>query len=398
MSTVLVSDAGRGSSIAIIRSLGRHGLRVIAADHDPRSPGFRSRYAAERLVHTDPAAAPGAVVEALHARAAAGDVDLIVPVSDEVLLPLAAARERFAGLAALAIPERAALAQAADKGATLRLARGLGVPVPRTAVVRSTADALAAAGELGWPVVLKPAVSRLLRDGRIERFEVAYAADPPGVAAAMARVAGRCEMLVQEHLPGEGHGVELLADAGRVLMAFQHRRLHEVPITGGASALRESVPIDPELLGHATRLLGALRWTGLAMVEFRVGPDGPALMEINGRVWGSLPLAVKSGVDFPLGLVGVHLGAAVPPAEPPAIGVRSRNLGLELVWIASVLRRRRRYPFLTAPRRRQAVAAALRLPLRRDGYDVLAADDPAPGVADAARACGRVLRKVGHAA
>jgi predicted ATP-grasp superfamily ATP-dependent carboligase len=397
MTTVLVSDAGRGSSIAIIRSLGRHGLRVIAADHDPRSPGFRSRYAAERLVHPDPAADPAAVVEALHERAAASGVDLIVPVSDEVLLPLAAARERFAGLAALAIPDGEALAQAADKGATLRLARALGVPLPRTAVARTAGEALAAAGDLGWPVVLKPAVSRLLRDGRIERFEVAYAADPEGVAAAMARVAGRCEVLVQEHLAGEGHGVELLADGGRALMAFQHRRLHEVPITGGASALRESVPLDAELLGHATRLLGALRWTGLAMVEFRVGPGGPALMEINGRVWGSLPLAVKCGVDFPLGLVAVHLGAALPPARAAALGVRSRNLGLELVWIASVMRRRRRYPFLAAPGRGQAVAAAVRLPLPGDGYDVLAVDDPAPGLADTVRAFGRVLRKVGHA-
>jgi predicted ATP-grasp superfamily ATP-dependent carboligase len=400
---VLVTDAGRGSAIAVIRSLGRRGLHVIAADHDRRSPGFRSRYAGERLVMPDPRADPAGVVERLHDVAAAGRVDLIVPVTDEVLLPLSEARERFAGLCTLAVPDRAALATVTDKAATVELARELGVPVPPTALARTADEALAAAPGLGWPVVLKPSASRLVRGGRVERFEVAYADGPAALAAAMERFAGRCTVLVQAYREGEGHGVELLVDRGRPLLAFQHRRLHEVPITGGVSSLREGVALDPELLGHATRLLGALDWTGLAMVEFRVGPTGPLLMEVNGRIWGSLPLAVKSGVDFPFGLASLHLGSRLNGARAttpsaPTVGVRSRNLGLELVWIASVLRRQRRYPFLAAPARRAGVAAALRLPLPRDGFDVLSVEDPLPGLVDAARAAGRALHKVGHAA
>ena len=400
---VLVTDAGRGSAIAVIRSLGRRGLHVIATDHDRRSPGFRSRYAAERIVLPDPAADPAGVVDRLHALAAAGRVDLIVPVTDEVLLPLSDARERFDGLCALAIPDRAALATAGDKAATLDLARRLGVPVPPTVVARTADEALAAASDLGWPVVLKPASSRVVRDGVVERFEVVYADGPVALAAAMRRFEGRCAVLVQEYRAGVGHGVELLVDRGRPLLVFQHRRLHEVPITGGVSALREGVEPDPVLLDHATRLLGALGWTGLAMVEFRVGEAGPVLMEVNGRIWGSLPLAVKSGADFLLGLAALYLGprlnrAANGTAATPAVGVRSRNLGLEIVWIAMVLRRRRRYPYLHAPARRAGLAAAVRLPLPRDGFDVLSLDDPLPGLADAARAAGHVLRKVGHAA
>jgi ATP-grasp domain-containing protein len=206
-------------------------------------------------------------------------------------------------------------------------------------------------------------------------------------------------VLLQEYRAGEGHGVELLTDRGRPLAAFQHRRLHEVPFTGGASALREGVALDPVLYDHASRLLAALRWTGLAMVEFRVGPDGPLLMEINGRIWGSLPLAVKSGVDFPLRLVELHLGRPLDPSSGAAgvEGVRSRNVGLELVWIASVLRRHRRYPFLPAPRRREALAAALRLPFPRDGFDVLCRDDPLPALAELAAVTGHLARKAGHA-
>jgi predicted ATP-grasp superfamily ATP-dependent carboligase len=400
---VLVTDAGRGSAIAVIRSLGRRGLHVIAADHDPRSPGLRSRYAAARVVYPDPAADPAGTVATLHREAAAGRVDLLVPVSDDVLLPLAGARARFEGLCALAIPDDDALAQVADKAATIALARRLGVPVPRTAIVRDARGALAAAPDLGWPVVLKPAASRVVRDDGVERFEVAYADGPAALESAMARIGGRCAVLLQEYRAGEGHGVELLLDRGVPRMAFQHRRLHEVPITGGASSLREGVAPDPELLDHATRLMGALRWTGLAMVEFRVGPSGPVLMEVNGRIWGSLPLAVRSGADFPLAQAALYLGprlngAGAPAHGEPAVGVRSRNLGLELVWIASVLRRHRRYPFLDAPRRRDGLRAALRIALPGDGYDVLCRDDPAPGIADALSAGRRLLRKAAHGA
>ena len=392
---VLVTDASRGSAIAFIRSLGRRGVDVIAADHHPRSPGFRSRYARRCVVYPDPARDPDGAIEALFDVVARGDVDLVVPVSDEILLPLSAGRERFADRCALAIPEPEALRAVTDKAATVALGRRLGVPTPRTALARDVDEALALAPALGWPVVVKPVASRVYRDGGMEAFSVAYADSPDGLAAQIERLEGRSAALLQEYHPGEGHGVELLTDRGRPLAAFQHRRLHEVPITGGASALRESVALDPELYAHATRLLAALHWTGLAMVEFRVTPDGPILMEINGRIWGSLPLAVKSGVDFPWRLLELHLGERDDPAPrpAPAAGVRSRNLGLELVWIASVLRRRRRYPFLPSPRRRDALAAAMRLPWPRDGFDILCRDDPLPAFAELAGVTGRLARK-----
>jgi predicted ATP-grasp superfamily ATP-dependent carboligase len=396
---VLVTDAGRGSAISVLRSLGRRGMTVIAADHDARSPGFRSRYVAEHVLYPDPALAPEAVVETLLREARRRRVDLIIPVSDEILLPLSEARERFEGVCALAIPDAQALACVTDKHATLELARRVGVPVPASALVHDTAQALAAAPDLGWPLVVKPISSRHFDGDAVHAFEVTYADGPDALAQQMGALEGRCAALLQSYHAGEGHGVELLTEHGRPLAVFQHHRLHEVPITGGASSFRESVPVDPVMREYATRLLAALDWTGLAMVEFRVGPDGPVLMEINGRIWGSLPLAVKSGVDFPIRLAELHLGRRLGrrATGDPVAGVRSRNLGLELVWIGSVLRPWRRYPFLPAPRRRDALAAALRLPWPADGFDVLCRDDPLPGLAELAGVTGRLARKVRHA-
>src|SRR3989337_474409 len=96
--TLLITDAGRGSAIAFIRSLGRRGWRVIAADSDPRSPGFRSRHVWDRLLYPAPESAPREFVQTLLQTVREKNVDLIVPVTDGVIFPLSESRCPFAGL------------------------------------------------------------------------------------------------------------------------------------------------------------------------------------------------------------------------------------------------------------------------------------------------------------
>jgi hypothetical protein len=47
-------------------------------------------------------------------------------------------------------------------------------------------------------------------------------------------------------------------------------------------------------------------------------------MEINGRFWGSLQLAIDAGVDFPALLVAGVGSRQVEPPRPYRIGVRNR--------------------------------------------------------------------------
>jgi predicted ATP-grasp superfamily ATP-dependent carboligase len=396
---VLVTDAARGAAITIIRSLGAAGLDVIAADAEGRSPGFLSRYASGRLRYPCPKTNPEGTVETLLRTAGERGVDLLVPVGDEVTLLLSEERARFEGVCALALPDADAYVTTQDKVATLSLAREHGVPVPRTVLVSTVEEALDAAESLGWPLVVTPRSSSARLAGRVlEHFEVSYAEDGASLIAEVGRLEGRSEVLLQEYCKGQGQGVELLLHRGRPLAAFQHRRLHEVPITGGASSFREGVALDPTLYDYSTRLLDALAWTGLAMVEFKITDGGPRLMEINGRVWGSLPLAVKSGVDFPARMAELYLKG--PPENGfhtqtrYELGVRSRNLDLEVHWIASTLRGNQGRRLVAVPSRVEAVRAALRLAYPRDGYDVLSRDDPRPGLAEIARIPAKLRRKV----
>jgi hypothetical protein len=239
----------------------------------------------------------------------------------------------------------------------------------------------------------------LYRGGEsIQALTVSYADGLASLERQMKQLEGQTDVLLQEYVRGTGFGVEMLTYEGRPLAAFQHKRLREVPVTGGASSLRESVPLDPELYAYATRLLAALHWTGLAMVEFKVGNDGPKLMEINGRVWGSLPLAVQSGVNFPVGLAELYLHGPPPADQGPAgyqIGVRARNLELDVVWMMAVLLGKRRYSFLPMPPRRQALAALIGLLNPRIRFDILSLRDPLPGLAELLRIARKTV-KIGH--
>jgi predicted ATP-grasp superfamily ATP-dependent carboligase len=397
--TILVTDAGRGSAVSIIRSLGRRGHHMVAVDSARLSPGFRSRYTATRVLAPDPANQPEAFAEVIARAAAERSVDLVVPVTEEAILALTSDLARLNPGTRVAVASAPALATVRDKWATVELAARLGVPVPRTNLVTSSDDIGHAADGMAFPVVIKPRRSREVRDGRIEAFAVGYAGDERELRSRLDSLIGHTDVLVQEFVKGEGHGVELCMREGEPIAAFQHRRLREVPVTGGASSYREGVRLDPELYGYAIDLLREVRWTGLAMVEFKIGPGGPRLMEVNGRVWGSLPLAIASGVEFGLLLPHVFLAQPDPTGRPIGAyrsGIRSHDLGLELVWIGSVLRGRARYPFLPLPPRRAAVTALRSLVDPRTRHDIFSADDPSPGLADLVGVAGRIATKVVH--
>lgn len=388
--TALVTDAERGSAVAIIRSLDAAGWRVIAAASDPRAPGLHSRSASATVVHASTAEDPDLAAKQIARAVEDHRCRLVFPVTDQMVRICRQAALPASTVVAAADP--AAYAAASDKWQTVEAALRLGVPVPRSVLVRSTSELHAAAAELGWPVVLKPRWSVTEHNGNLVRHDVVIADGPRDLEPQGEDLA--VDVIVQEFHPGDGVGVELLLDRGQVVAAFQHRRLREYPLRGGPSSFRIGEALDPDLLKWSVALLADLGWTGLAMVEFKVGADGPALMEINARVWGSLPLATRSGVDFPALCAAVHLGqptaTAISTYRP---GVRSRDLRLELMWIAAVLRGQSTPSREPQPPRRQAVLAALRLFLPSDGYDVLSLRDPGAGVADVRQAARHLARK-----
>ena len=123
-------------------------------------------------------------------------------------------------------------------------------------------------------------------------------------------------VLVQERIAGDGVGFFALFDRGQPKRVFMHRRLREYPVSGGASAAVRAY-YDETLKEYGLRILSALAWHGVAMVEFkRQEPSGRlVLMEVNPKFWGSVELALEAGVDFASDLVRVFRGESLDYSE-----------------------------------------------------------------------------------
>jgi predicted ATP-grasp superfamily ATP-dependent carboligase len=111
-------------------------------------------------------------------------------------------------------------------------------------------------------------------------------------------------VILQEWIEGIGIGASFIFSRHHKVVAyFGHRRMLECFPDGGPSVVAESY-LYPDALKNGAKLLKALKWQGVAMTEFRLGRDGKLyFMELNPRFWGTLPLAIASGVDFPSLLV-----------------------------------------------------------------------------------------------
>jgi predicted ATP-grasp superfamily ATP-dependent carboligase len=328
--TVLVLDGNENQAVAATRSLSRAGHRVLVGAETRWSKAGWSRHAAGTFVYPSPARDADAFVERMAQMARTHPGAFLLPMTERTTLPISRERARLAGHAAFVLPPHERVLQACSKEETTRLARSLGISVPQTwALGASALDAERLAGELTYPVVLKPAMSHEPGTGTVRSTGApTYASNPSQFLESWREVASRCRsMIVQEFIAGGGAGYFALARRGSVLAEFAHRRIRDVRPTGSGSALRESAAVDDTLREPARRLLAALDWDGVAMVEFRLRPDGrPVFLEINGRFWNSLALAIAAGVDFPRLLVDLGTGGTIAPQPSYAVGIRARWL------------------------------------------------------------------------
>ena len=152
--------------------------------------------------------------------------------------------------------------------------------------------------------------------------------------------------MVQSFCPGHGLGHMIFMHRGEALLRFQHRRVSEWPPEGGSSTVCESLPTSANatLLDRSVTLLRSIGWEGAAMVEYRFDPqrNEAKLMEVNGRFWGSLPLAYHAGAPFAWFTYAV-LGLGQHPETPAyKVGLRCRYMIPETKRIVLLLRNRGR--------------------------------------------------------
>lgn len=321
----IVTDGLWRKSLSAIRSLGKAGYRVSVMGDTWFTTGFWSRYSKERILapvaRQDPEAFGKTLLEWLSGTPGGA---VLLPMEDPSLMWASAHREELASRGArFLLPPPESLEIAQDKARTMEIAEALGLPAPRSWRPESASAFAARALELEpGRFVAKP------------RSGTGSAGILYGESRTQAQWESHWErfgpMLLQERVPAEGRGlgVSLLLDRdSRPLAAFAHERIQQYPNSGGPSTDRQSVHA-PELIQWSLKLLQQLKWSGIAMVEWKLDPrDGrPKLMEINPRFWGSLELAVRSGVDFPALYARAAQGERLEPQLRYPEGVRCRWL------------------------------------------------------------------------
>jgi predicted ATP-grasp superfamily ATP-dependent carboligase len=397
--TVLVTDGDERPALAITRSLGRRGFRVLVGEERPVSLASASRYCARHVTYPSPARTPDAFARFLREFVARERVDIVVPVTDVTTYEVASGRAALAPCGATTAPALDAFELVTDKAALLQRAASCGIPIPRTHFVDGLAGLQAVVDCVQYPAVIKPARSRIRTAAGWTAATVRYAhceADLRRLYRTTEHLATH-PSLIQERVVGPGMGIFVLCVHGQVRTAFAHRRLRERPPSGGTSVLCESVAVDPMLLAQASRLLEPLGWHGVAMLEYKQDqPSGRSfLMEVNGRFWGSLQLAVDAGVDFPYLSCQMALGQQPDVPASYKVGVRSRWLLGDLDHLFLRLCRSDRDLPGGAPSRLRTLANFLKPAARGLHHEIFRRNDVRPALHEL-RQYAKALRVLGR--
>ena len=323
---VIVLDGGERAALAVVRSLGRAGYAVHVGAGSRRSLAGSSRFSLSETRLPDPLTGGADFVEAVAALVARTGAAVLIPVTEAAALKVLEQRTRL-GSAVIPLPELATFRRICDKVEVLRAAERIGISAPARRTVSDKGGLAAVMEKIRFPVVLKPSRSVSDSGGVRQKLGVTYALTRAELEGALDRLQpGSFPLMLQERIEGPGLGIFLLRWGGQTRAAFAHRRLREKPPSGGVSVYRESIPLPLDLVARSEELLAEFDWEGVAMVEYKVDARSgkPFLMEINGRFWGSLQLAIDAGVDFPRLLMACVEGKCDPTPPAYRIGVRSR--------------------------------------------------------------------------
>lgn len=393
---VFVTDGNQRATLAVVRALGQAGIPVTVGESSHRSLAGSSRYCAKRVCYPSPETRGDDFLASVGEELQSGRYRLLLPMTDVTVQLVSSARNSFLPFVGFPFPGNKQIMLAQDKGHVVRLAQQLGIPCPRTYMLEDVGELNALAGSIRFPVVIKPRFSRFRHDGRWALGPVRFAADATSLVSEYQRAHAKIPYpLIQERLVGEGRGVFLLVWDGELKAAFCHRRLREKPPWGGVSVLCESLPLDNDLVEKSFSLLRALEWQGVAMVEFKTDrEDGlTKLMEVNGRFWGSLQLAIDAGMNFPLHLYRLATQGIVPALFDYKIGVKSRWLLGDLDHLLIRLFRGKGPRGAAGPTtsRRRAILDFLSIYEANLRYEVLRFEDPAPGWLEIGRYLEEIL-------
>jgi D-aspartate ligase len=359
--------------LAVVRSLGRRGIPVCVLERGDHRLAALSRYTCRTVGRSARHSEEEKLKFLIHLADDRGIRNwMLFPTGDEDAAFVSRHHQTLRQYFELTTAPWEVLQRAYNKKLAHQLADEVGVGRPWTIYPSNRAEVEACACQ--FPVILKPAYN-----SGFNRFTAskAWRVDTREQLLALydeaKTLVDSSNLMIQELIPGGGESqfsYTALTREGRPLASLTARRTRQFPMDfGRASTFVETIE-DSASAAAGIRLLGALKYTGIAEVEFKRDPrDGKLkLLDINPRVWGWHSLCGSAGVDYPYLLWLLTIGEPIPPTKA-RVGTRWVRMSTDLpTAIREVLAGR-------LPLR--AYLRTLRAPLASAIY---ASDDPLPGI------------------
>ncbi len=308
---ILVLDCDHKNALAIVRHLGRTGkYKIDGVSYGRASIAFYSKFIEGKYVLNNPQSHPDKYIAGLLSLLKQNHYAVLIPVSYISYQLCAVHQNTIRQFTHLTIASKEHIYLAGNKIGTYKLADELGIPYPQITEISQT-DQLSSLN-VQFPCVIK---------GPFEAGKnmVAYVDKQADLIEKYRELCskhnfGDAMPFIQKFIQGDGAGFFAFYKNGILKNYFIHRRIREYPVKGGASTVAEGFHND-EIFQSGKKLLDHLQWEGVAMVEFKKDNETGHynLMEINAKFWGSLDLALVSGVNFPEMLIDDALGKEITP-------------------------------------------------------------------------------------
>jgi predicted ATP-grasp superfamily ATP-dependent carboligase len=388
---------GSQGDLGVVRTLGRAGVDVTVVSEYEDSPVRHSRYTKDFRVCPTLTRDDDATLEFL-TRLAQEEEDppVLFPTADPDLALVDRLREPLAQGYRLFISRPEIIASFTDKGRFFHYASAYGFPVPRTVVPGADQDVAEIAGDFHFPVIVKPLVPQTWTTPEVYRLVAGKKAIRVDDADALT---GLCQALrphdpdfaIQEYVHGRDDRLysvhAFISSAGRPLGAFAGQKIRTYPTYAGIGCFVKSVHM-PDLVETGLRLLSAVDYTGLALLQFKQDERSGEfkLLEINPRASSWNLLAYACGVNLPYLAYCDAIGREVEPVAPKFV----RRGYLFFDHDVRAFLDYRKHGDWTWP-------SWIRSLLGRNVYQYLAWDDLAPFIRTLGATARRALRKVGLA-
>lgn len=373
MKSVLILGSDTRSFLSCVRSFGRKGFQVYVAECNDAIT-LKSKYIYENVDlgdfgndHDEWCLNFAALIKKIN-------FALILPVDDPSILKMRYYIKNCGEIPKLFLSDEKSEEILNDKELSYKLASILNIPVANTVIINQYKGLVEAIAVYGFPIVIKPHKSCASAESRKKDVVIIVEnQDELKLYSGMIQeyLTKYGSLICQEFFAGVGCGVEVLAYHGRILLAFQHVRVHE-PLKGGGSTSRKSVKLDERMYRDAERIVNELKYTGVLMVEFKFNENTNKyiFIETNARFWGSLPLAIQSGIDFPYSFYQMCVENKRKFDNQYQIGIYQHNFESDLFWKYSLLKNRK-YLFCL----KECIAEIIRELIRKEFIDEFAFDD-----------------------